>query len=303
MRWERQPPASARPVPTMVNGHLVRPRSLRRQLLDSRGAGTVPGLTFAELERVERQLLIGDHRALLGMSRPHIADADELVALRMSVWGLHRREGRVWLDPMAALGAARLAGNLIREVARAGGRVAFATGSPASMLTLYQALAFEAFSHGATVPEGTSEDLEMEGHPTDAHLAWINGVAVLSRAGSLLSTTDPLLAKELIFTCGKPDLFVGDRAFAAVMIGEGVRTIAVAPPTEPIFGVTHRRTGKTTVIPVVGNMPAPAYLPLVAAATQHVDAPSLSDAAKAAMKTAPNRDNLDSWKKGVRPLK
>lgn len=289
-------------MPTTTSAAPVRQRTLRRLLLDSRAGGTLSGISSAELERVERQLLIGDHRALMGMARPHIADTHELVALRLSVWGLDRREGRMYLEPHVALGAARLAGNIIREVAQAGGTIAFATGVPASLLGLYQTLAFEAVSHGAHVAEGTTEDLEMDGHPSDARLMWMNGVATLSRGGSLLSTTDPRLAQELLFTCGRPDLFVGDRAFAAVMVGAGVRTIVVAPPTEPIFGVMHRRTGSVTVIPVTGMHPANAYEPLALAALQVVDSPVLTAIAKKAGKTGSD-GNLDSWKKDVRPLR
>ena len=150
--------------------------------------------------------------------------------------------------------------------------------------------------------EGTTEDLETDGHPSDARLTWMNRVATLSRGESLLSTTDPRLAQELLFTCGKPDLFVADRAFAAVMVGAGVRTIVVAPPTEPVFGVAHRRTGNVTVIPVAGMLPANAYVPLALAALQFADVPVLTDAAIKAARKDPNA-HLDSWKKDVRPLK
>ncbi len=303
MSWERPGPTKARPMPSALSLHAWGGPTFRRRLLLSEVSGYIGGVPERELDIAERKLLIGDVRSLMGMDRPTIASGEELLELRTELWGIEIREGTVWVNPHATVGATRLAANRIREVAAAGGAISFATGAPASLLSLYQGFAWLAHTEGAYVIEVPRSEVEMEGYPEDAQISFINGVAVLTRGLSMIPANDPRLGEELLFLHGKPDLFVGDGAFAAMMIHHGVPTVVLAPPTQPIFGVAHRRTGDVTVIPVALDRAASDYRPLMDAAIGLVDGPSRTEAAMKAGRSQPRRAPIDRWKLNVRPLK
>ena len=72
----------------------------------------------------------------------------------------------------------------VLEVARGGGRLAFATARPASLLGLHRALAAEASTAGGTVLSATqSAPVDRGGH----RIWWIDGVATVTDGESLLA--------------------------------------------------------------------------------------------------------------------
>jgi hypothetical protein len=113
----------------------------------------------------------------------------------------------------------------VLEVARGRGRIAFATGRPASLLGLYRALADAASVAGGEVLSASQSG------PIDARglrIWWVDGVATVSDGESLLADDSTVAADELLFMLPRPDLLVGDRAFAGTAAGAGLEVVAFA---------------------------------------------------------------------------
>ena len=306
MRWEKKMPARARGIPNYPQQTSANPwneKPMRQRLVLGGGAGTVRDLSPKGLARLEHQLLVGDPRALFGTERWAFRSDDELVSLRSEVWGLVPKEEKFWLDPDRSLAAMRMAGNRIREVAKSGGRIAFATGYPGSLLSTYMGLASIAYEYGAHVLQSKHEPVELEGTPHATGFRWFHGVGVLARAEALLPTTDPAVGNDMLYIFGRPDLFVGDGVYAGAMIRAGVNTVVIAPPTQPVFGAAHRRTSNVTVVPTIVGAEPMSYAPLVEAAREFVDGPQRTPSAERAATAIKSAIREQSWRIDVIPLK
>ena len=149
----------------------------------------------------------------------------------------------------------------IVEVARDGGRIAFATACPASLLPLYRSLADAAVVLGAEVLTGR------ESAPFGAggrRLRWLDRVAVVTDGGAILADDDAAAADELLFTVARPDLVVGDRCFAGVALAAGIEVVAFADLDAAILAVAAHRGRAVRVVPLDERRPPAAYEPLLA---------------------------------------
>ena len=130
------------------------------------------------------------------------ANPVEAWAAIRAVFGATIEESQI--DPVCTTRAARVAGARIGAVARAGGRIAFATAQPASLLSLQSALARRARACGGSIDD--TEDagpMRVDGRGP-RWLRWIDGVAVVTDGASVLATTGPDAAEEWMFLSGPP---------------------------------------------------------------------------------------------------
>lgn len=171
------------------------------------------------------------------------------------------------IDPDRTTAAAARAADRFLEVARDHGRVALATGRPASLLSCYGAIADALDDAGARVV-----DLGAFGpFRGNRSLWWVDGVAVVTDGASLLADDGITTGDEWLFSVGRPDLLVCDRGFAAAGITAGIETVALADLDAVVLGVAERRDRPVRVIPIDEQRPPGAYDPIVEALTQSLE--------------------------------
>jgi hypothetical protein len=166
---------------------------------------------------------------------------------------------RACIDPDRALEAAGRAGAVLGRVARGGGTVAFATGAPASLLSLHTTVARAARDAGAQVVTCDAVGPYLLGRS----LWWHASVAVATDGRTLVEERRPEAGDEWLFAVGRPDLVIADGIFARQAIAAGLETIAVADLDAPDAWLAAHRGGAVVVVPAASRRPPAAYEPLV----------------------------------------
>lgn len=168
------------------------------------------------------------------------------------------------IDPDLTIAAARSAVARIVEVAETGAHMAFATSRPASLLTVYLALARLARISGGDVADDDddSSPLRVDGRAARA-IRWVDGVAVVTDGESLCATQGPDAAAEWLFLVPRPALVVADGAYAEAALDAGIEVIAPAGLEHCSLAVARRRGRSCLVIPMWTDRPPGAYRPLL----------------------------------------
>jgi hypothetical protein len=243
------------------------PPTLGRLLAERRVTGPHARLGRSELSSVLGRVAAGHTDATLGLDLGRITREEAEAALE-TVWGATGATARMTIDPERTTTAAARAGERLVAVARDQGRVALATGRPASLLSCYGAIADALDEAGARVV-----DLGAFGPFQGARsLWWVDGVAVVTDGANLLADDGIVTGDEWLFSVGRPDLLVCDRGFAAAGITAGIDTIALADLDAVVLGVAERRQRPVRVIPIDEQRPPGAYDPLVEALTGALEA-------------------------------
>jgi hypothetical protein len=243
------------------------PPTLGRLLAERRVTGPHARLGRAEISSVVGRVAAGHPDATFGLDLGRITREEAETALA-TVWGAHGDAARMTIDPDRTTVAAARAGARLAAVAEDRGRVALATGRPASLLSCYGAIADALDDAGARVA-----DLGAFGPFHGARsLWWVDGVAVVTDSDSLLADDGLTAGDEWLFSVGRPDLLVCDRGFAAAGIAAGIETIALADLDAVVLGVAERRERPVRVIPIDEQRPPGAYDPLVEGLTASLEA-------------------------------
>ena len=142
-------------------------------------------------------------------------------------------------------------------------RIAFATGRPASLLTVYRALGGDG-RRRRRAPCSSTRSREWSAGAVD-RLWWLDRVAVLTDHESLLADTGAgtEAAEELLFTLPRPTLVVADRSFAGVALAQGIEVVAFADLDAVALAVAAWRGGGARIVPLDDRRPPQAYSPLV----------------------------------------
>jgi histidinol phosphate phosphatase hisN-like protein len=251
------PPHLSDPTPSPARGaRRHRDASPSRRLLDSGVCGPHLRLGRDEVFAAARRLA-GDAQALHldgdGITAEEVRDA--VAAAAGSVNG-----SRVAIDPDRVLAAATRAGTRLGAVAAAGGRIAFATAQPASLLPLYGALARASRAAGGCVLAVDHSGPYASGRS----LWWHDGVAVAVAADGdqLCVETHDAAGDEWLFAVGRPAVAVADGVFAVAAIGAGLDTIAFADLDAPAPALAASRGRPVDVVTVGGHRPPGAYDPV-----------------------------------------
>ena len=198
------------------------------------------------------------------------ANPVEAWAAIRAVFGATIEESQI--DPVCTTRAARVAGARIGAVARAGGRIAFATAQPASLLSLQSALARRARVCGGSIDD--TEDagpMRVDGRGP-RWIRWIDGVAVVTDGASVLATTGPDAAEEWMFLSGRPLLVVADGPFALSAVRAGVEVVAFAGLDRIDLAIPAARAQRCVVVPVHSGRSPRAYEPLTTLLETAIDA-------------------------------
>lgn len=225
------------------------------------GAGAAPGRS--ELRRYVERLVAGD-RLALGEIAPiaGLTMVDGWVAMN-AVFGATYEAPTI--DPSRTLGFAQAAATRVHEVARSGARVAFATAAPASLLSVYFALARIAVAAGAEVEElGDVGPIRADGR----HPRWLrstDGVVAVTDGQALCSTHDGEAAREWLFVLNRPRLVVADGPFAEVAWESGIEVVTFAGLDHCALALAAARHDRCTLVPMRTDRPPLAYRSVVAA--------------------------------------
>jgi hypothetical protein len=228
--------------------------TLAQVLERSHVAGRAVGPGPSELRRLVE-------RAAADRNRPVLLD--EAWTAVYEVFGATISDPRV--DPKLTIVAAQRAVDRIVEVASTGAHLSFATSQPASLITVYLALARLARSCGGDVADDDdSPPLRADGRAARG-IRWVDGVAVVTDGQSLCATRGPEAPQEWLFLVPRPALVVADGPFADVAIEAGIEVIAPAGLDHCALAVGRRRGRPCLVVPMWTDRPPGAYRPLLEA--------------------------------------
>lgn len=188
--------------------------------------------------------------AFPGLTRAQVAAAVELV------YGWMGDGPRARIAPSRTVDGFTAAAARLLEVARDGGRLAFATARPAALLPLHRRLAALAAAEGGEVLTGD----ETAGFgPTGRRVRWIDDVAVLTDGAALLAVDSVEAAQEWIFTIARPDLVVADHSYAGVAVGSGLEVVAFADLDAVALAVAAWQGRAVRIVPLDDRRPPAAY--------------------------------------------
>ena len=163
--------------------------------------------------------------------------------------------GRGCIDPARTAAGLVEAGDQIGRVARAGGRLVFATGHPGAMILYYLGLAQWAEELGGEVVTAQTRGRYQKGVSLD----WAGPVGTLGDGASLFHTHDPEPMRDVLGQAGPIDIVVADHGFAGAAIAAGVPTVVVMDTNDPAFAVVAARGANVWVVPMDDNRPLNSY--------------------------------------------
>ena len=181
--------------------------SLREELKRAHVAGRSARFGRDEIVGIMRRVAHGAPVARLGLPSFDGLTLARVEAAVATVYGWEGDGPRARIAPAHTIDGFTSACERILEVARGGGRVAFATGRPASLLPLYRRFVARVEAAGGEV---LSADESGTFGPGGRRLRWIDKIAMLTDHESLLGDDCIDAANELLFTLPRPDLVVGD---------------------------------------------------------------------------------------------
>jgi hypothetical protein len=188
--------------------------------------------------------------AFAGVTREQVAAAVE------HVYGWEGDGPRARIAPARTIDGFTVAATRVLEVARAGGRLAFATARPAALLQLYRRLAARAAGEGAVVLAG---DETVGFGPAGRRVRWVDHVAVLTDGAALLADDGVEAAEEWLFTLARPDLVVADHSYAGVASASGLEVAAFADLDAVALAVAAWQGRAIRVVPLDDRRPPSAY--------------------------------------------
>jgi hypothetical protein len=197
--------------------------------------------------------------ALLGLEPFPALSYDGACRAAANTYGWPDPQPIASIAPQATTAGLAAAARAIGEVAAAGGRIAFATARPASLLPLFQQMARASAASGATVLTATgTPPFRAEGR-TGRRVWWSGGVAVVVDGQNLIAVRGTEAADEWLFTLPRPQLVVADHGFAGLALRHGIASVAFADVDAPVFAVAATRDLPCIVVPLDDQSPPAAY--------------------------------------------
>lgn len=194
---------------------------------------------------------------------------DEVVALMVRRVGIHadveHHTGDDRIDPELCVAALEQAASRLADVARARGRVLFATGHPTGLLALYLPLAEALARAGCTVVTPAAERwVDVQGQRR--RIRYVGGVATIGTGGDLLHTHAPEPMQAILAAADGPvaDLVVADHGWAGAAGQHGLDVVGFADTNDPALFVGAAEGKVAVAVPLDDNVEPAAYGPLAA---------------------------------------
>jgi hypothetical protein len=191
------------------------------------------------------------------------ADVLELMAERCGVVAdpAHRR-GQDTIDPALTLDGLDRMASVLRKAADNASRVLLATGHPAGLFAVHQALASALKAAGCPLVE-PREHLYADGGEV-RHLA---GVFMLHRGGGLVHTHSPDPMRKILGALERedeplPDLVIADHGWAGYAGGQGIDTVGFADCNDPALFVGEAEGSVLVSVPLDDNVAPHLYAPM-----------------------------------------
>jgi len=237
-------------------------------LREAHVTGRSARFAHTDVMRVMHALVHGDDDVRMGLPAFEHLTVEHASAAVALVFGWNGDGPRARIDPARTIHGFEAACVRLLEIARAGGQIAFATARPASLLTLYRAMASLAGAEGGDVL-GATQSGPIDG--SGRRIWWIDGVATLTDGESLLADDSAAAAEELLFVLPRPDLVVADRTFAGTALDSGLEVVAFADLDAVALAVAAWRGMAVRVVPLDERRPPQLYAPLLEVLTEVVE--------------------------------
>jgi hypothetical protein len=174
------------------------------------------------------------------------------------------RHGQDTIDPELTIDALERMAAVLHKAAENGSTVLLASGHPAGLFAVHQALAAALRTAGCRVVEAVEHLYADNGEIR--HLA---GVFMLHRAGGLVHTHSPDPMHEVLNALERegrelPDLVVADHGWAGCAGGRGIETVGFADCNDPALFVGEAEGSILVSVPLDDNVPPHLYAPMTA---------------------------------------
>lgn len=236
------------------------PPNLRELLKQRHVAGRSVRYGRDEVAAIMRRVEHGAPSALCGMPAFPDLTRERVAAAVEMIFGWEGDGPRARIAPGRTVDGFTAAVTRVLEVARGGGRLAFATARPAALLQLYRRLAARAAAEGAEVLAG---DETVGFGPTGRRVRWVDQVAVLTDGASLLADDGVEAAEEWLFALARPDLVVADHTYAGVALASGLEVVAFADLDAVALAVAAWQGRALRIVPLDDRRPPSAYAGLL----------------------------------------
>lgn len=234
-----------------------------RELARAGVAGAHGRFHVGDIRRQLRAVTAGDREALLGLEPIYGVTPVDVAQAAASVWGWPSADPLASVDPARTVEATVEVARRVRAVAEEGGRIALATGRPASLLTVYLRLATVAAEAGAEIASAGETPEFIDGGRARRRLRWVGGVAVVCEGDSLVASSAVEAGAHAMAELGPVDLLVGDHGFATAAWQRGQQFAAFVDFDAIALAVVVRGDRAVPLVPLDDQRPPEAYEVLI----------------------------------------
>ncbi|WP_328913628.1 MULTISPECIES: phosphatase [unclassified Streptomyces] len=251
-------PAPSAPTRSALVAHLVRTRI----------AGDVATSRENNLDHY-RELAEGNRYYWLGLELgDRWNDASAVLGLMVERCGVvadpEHLHGQDTIDPELTIDGLDRMAAVLHKAAENGSRVLLATGHPAGLSAVHQALAHALREAGCPVV-AAAEHL----YADSGEIRHLAGVFMLHRAGGLVHTHSPDPMREILDALVRngeplPDLVIADHGWAGYAGSRGIDTVGFADCNDPALFVGESEGSLLVSVPLDDNVPPHHYEPMTA---------------------------------------
>jgi hypothetical protein len=214
-----------------------------------------------------RALASGDEYHHFGLDlADRWSDEDKLLELMAERCGIsddpEYTHGIDTIDPELTVNALDRVAARLREAADAGERVLLASGHPAGLMPVHQAVARALHKAGCRIALPPDGILTPEGE-----IRHLDGVVVVHRGGNLMHTHSPLPMQRILDVMQMdgtaPDLVHADHGWAGCSGQRGIDTLGYADSNDPALFVGEAEGRLIATVPLDDNVPPYRYQPMI----------------------------------------
>ena len=229
---------------------------LRAHLVASAIAGKVATTRGNNIDNI-RRTLAGDENVTFGITLEDDWSFARLLAVMATKVGINphiRYDGIDTIDPDRTIDRLSAMRDRLREAAAARESVLLATGHPANLLPVHQAIAAALRAAGCRILRQPSNDTYT-----------IGGVHAYRHGGNLLHTHSPHYMRLILAGLSEwPDLVVADHGWAGAAAQAGIQTMGFADCNDPGLFVGEEQGSMLVTVPLDDGVAPHLYEPLIA---------------------------------------